>query len=108
MTHFHDKTWPEWSGATQLTGSLSKYYDVRKVACYKGINVVPDVFKYVVLIELCIEIGDTDTFARDCMQRFRINRMSGYAAMYQDYHTKDIEQAIDETQSLGAIRDTLD
>ena len=88
MTHIYDQTWAEWSGAAQLTASLSKYYEIRKVACYKGVNVIPDVFKYVVLIEFFLDQGDTDTFARDCMQRFRINRMSGYAAMYKDYHTK--------------------
>ena len=30
--------------------------------------------------------------------------MSGYAALYQDFRSKDIEQAIDETQSLNAIK----
>ena len=51
--------------------------------------------------------GGCDTYARDCIQRFRINRMSGYAALYQDFHSKDIEQAIDETQSLEAMMESL-
>ena len=51
--------------------------------------------------------GGCDTYARDCIQRFRINRMSGYAALYQDFHSKDIEQAIDETQSLNAMMESL-
>ena len=33
--------------------------------------------------------------------------MSGYAALYQDFHSKDIEQAIDETQSLEAMMESL-
>ena len=51
--------------------------------------------------------GGCDTYARDCMQRFRITRMSGYAALYQDFHSKDIEQAIDETQSLNAMMESM-
>ena len=55
----------------------------------------------------CFIKGGCDTYARDCMQRFRITRMSGYAALYQDFHSKDIEQAIDETQSLNAMMESL-
>ena len=51
--------------------------------------------------------GGCDTYARDCMQRFRITRMSGYAALYQDFHSKDIEQAIDEIQSLNAMMESM-
>jgi len=86
---------------------LSRKYEIRKLSCFKGVNVCPDVFKYVVMIEFLMNDGDCDTHVRDCMQRFRICRMSGYAALYQDFHSKDIEQAIDETQSLNAIMESL-
>ena len=55
---------------------LSRKYEVIRVACYKGVNECPDVFKYIILIEFIIVDG-CDTHARDCMQRFRICRMSG-------------------------------
>ena len=59
------------------------------------------------IFKKCFIEGGCDTYARDCIQRFRINRMSGYAALYQDFHSKDIEQAIDETQSLEAMMESL-
>jgi hypothetical protein len=86
---------------------LSKKYEVIRVACYKGVNECPDVFKYIILIEFIIVDG-CDTHARDCMQRFRICRMSGYAALYQDFPSKDIEQAIEEEQSLNDMIESLD
>merc|ERR1712156_258544 len=106
-TPIFDRTWAEWTGSAQLTKMLARKYEIRKVACYKGVNVCPDVFKYVTLIEFLMYDGDCDTHARDCMQKFRIFRMSGYAALYQDFRSKDIEQAIDETQSLNAIMESI-
>jgi hypothetical protein len=109
-THLFDQTWNEWTGTSNILAQLAKQYQVRKVACYKGVNVIPDVFKYMVLIEFIIdeELGQSDMYALDCMQKFRITRMSGYAACYTDYHSKDIEQAIDETESVGAIMESFD
>ena len=49
--------WDEWSGATQLAALLARKYELRKVACYKGVNVSPDVFKYIILIEFLIRDG---------------------------------------------------
>ena len=49
--------WDEWSGATQLATMLARKYELRKVACYKGVNVSPDVFKYIILIEFLIIDG---------------------------------------------------
>ena len=105
-TELYDQGWTDWSGATTLTGMLSRKYEVIRVACYKGVNECPDVFKYIILIEFIILDG-CDTHARDCMQRFRICRMSGYAALYQDFPSKDIEQAIEEEQSLNDMIETF-
>ena len=52
-----DQNWDEWSGATQLSAMLARKYDLRKVACYKGVNVSPDVFKYIILIEFLMFDG---------------------------------------------------
>ena len=102
-THYYDRTWEQWSGAASLCTQLNRKYALRKVACYKGVNVVPDVFKYVVLIEFIMQDDQNEVYARDCMQKFRIGRMSGYAALYKDFHTKDIEKAInDETEKVTA------
>ena len=49
--------WDEWSGATQLAALLARKYELRKIACYKGVNVSPDVFKYIILIEFLIRDG---------------------------------------------------
>ena len=106
-TELYDQGWTDWSGATTLTGMLSRKYEVIRVACYKGVNECPDVFKYIILIEFIILDG-CDTHARDCMQKFRICRMSGYAALYQDFPSKDIEQAIEEEQSLNDMIESLD
>ena len=56
-TQLFDQGWSEWSGATQLTSRLSKKYEIRKVACYKGVNICPEIFKYIVLIEFLIPEG---------------------------------------------------
>ena len=52
-----DQNWDEWSGATQLSAMLARKYDLRKVACYKGVNVSPDVLKYIILIEFLMFDG---------------------------------------------------
>ncbi len=97
------------SGTDQLLTSLTEQYDIRKVACYKGVNIVPDVFKYIVLIEFVIDVeaGQSDLYALDCMQKFRIRRMSGYAACYTDFHSADIDRAMEDTGEMGAIIETL-
>ena len=40
-----------------MTKMLARKYEIRKVACYKGVNVCPDVFKYVTLIEFLMYDG---------------------------------------------------
>ena len=57
-TKLFDQGWSEWSGAISLTASLSRRkYEIRKVACYKGVNICPEIFKYIVLIEFLIPEG---------------------------------------------------
>ena len=57
-TQRFDQGWSEWSGAISLTASLSRRkYEIRKVACYKGVNICPEIFKYMVLIEFLIPEG---------------------------------------------------
>ena len=51
-----------------------------------------------------MEEDQDDVMAMDCIQKFRISRMSGYAALYTDYRSRDIVQAIDEeNESVGEI-----
>merc|ERR1719433_535331 len=95
-THLTDPGWPEWSGASKLTMSLSKEYSIRKVACFKGCNVYPDVFKYVVMIEFVMDEEQSDLTAMDIMQKHRIDTMYVYSALYTDFHTNEIEKAIQE------------
>lgn len=103
QTTILDASWEQWSGAAILCKMLSKHYEIRKVVCFKGVNIVPDVFKYFILIEYLMSADENDDShcqAKDCMQKFRIDRMSGYAALYQDFHSKEIEEAINEIQNL--------
>ena len=97
-TYFYDQTWETWSGGATLSAKLSHVYEIRKIVCFKGVNVVPDVFKYIVMIEFFMDIenGQNDNYARDCMQRFRINRMSGYAALYTDCTNRELQKMKDE------------
>ena len=95
-THLTDQSWPEWSGASKLAKSFSKEYSIRKVACFKGCNVYPDVFKYVVMIEFVMDEEQSDLTAMDIMQKHRIDTMYGYSALYTDFRTNEIEQAIQE------------
>ena len=69
----------------------------------KGVNVVPDVFKYIIMVEFLMEDGQSDNFARDCMQKFRIDRMSGYAALYTDCTNRELEKIIDENSAQEFI-----
>lgn len=107
-TAFYDQTWSHWSGTSFLAQTLSKEYSIRKIVCFKGVNVVPDVFKYLVLIEFLMDEDQNDIFARDCMQNFRIRRMSGYAALYKDMHSKDIENQIDHVQNSALAGNETD
>ena len=59
-----------------------------------------DVFKYTVMIELG---GEEDLDARDVLQRFRLRRMSGYVALYKAWNRKQIDKAMQSSESLGAI-----
>ena len=74
-----------------------------QTSCKKGVNVVPDVFKYIIMIEFVMENGQSDNFARDCMQKFRIDRMSGYAALYTDCTNRELEEIIDEESAQEFI-----
>ena len=47
-----DKTWKDWTGTKELSSTLSQEFNIIGVSCLKGVNVIPDVFKYFVFIEL--------------------------------------------------------
>lgn len=99
-----DSRWKDWSGAHVLIRALSKNFLIRSVSCWKAVNVKPDVFKYVV----CVEIAeDADSPAdlltvKDILQKFRIRRMSGYVALYQECSSDQLEKTIAQSsESLG-------
>ena len=94
-----DKTWKYWTGACDLLMKVSPKYEVSGVSCYKGVNLVPDIFKYFVLIEINMRRDQSDTLLMDCMQKFRIRRMSGYAALYTMYNAKDIKKILEYNES---------
>ena len=79
-TFMFDQTWKIWTGASELLSRLLKTYSVTGVTCFKGVNVIPDIFKYIVVILLELDDDQDDTFAMDCIQKFRIRRMTGYTA----------------------------
>ena len=88
-----DRTWKDWTGTGELLKTLSKTYKINSVSCLKGVNVVPDIFKYVVLIEFATGQNvknRNDMYALDCLQKFRIKRMSGYVALYTIFDAEDI------------------
>ena len=93
-----DLTWKDWTGACELLMRVSPVYKISGVSCFKGVNVVPDIFKYFVLVEVNMGMRQTDTYLMDCMQKFRIRRMSGYAALYTMYNVKDIENILELNQ----------
>ena len=81
-----DRTWKDWTGTKELLTVLSADYNITLVSCLKGVNVIPDVFKYFVLIEMNKikrrNKEDEDIYLKNCIQNFRINRMFGYCAIY--------------------------
>ena len=93
-----DRTWKDWTGACELLTKVSPAYEITGVSCFKGVNVVPDIFKYFVLIEVNMAINQNDTYLMDCMQKFRIRRMSGYAALYTMYNSKDINKILESNE----------
>jgi len=98
-TSMLDKTWKHWTGACELLTKLSTIYEITGVSCYKGVNLVPDIFKYFVLIEVNMDVHQNDTYLMDCMQKFRIRRMSGYAALYTMYNSKDIKKVLEYNEN---------
>ena len=100
-TSILDKTWKYWTGACDLLMKLSAApeYEVSGVSCFKGVNLVPDIFKYFVLIEINMKKNHNDTLLMDCMQKFRIRRMSGYAALYTMYNAKDIKKILEYNEN---------
>ena len=60
---------------------------------------IPDIFKYFVLIEVSMDQGQNDNYLMDCMQKFRIRRMSGYAAIYIMFNSKDIKQILESSNN---------
>ena len=38
------------------------------MTCFKGVNVIPDIFKYIVVIQFELGEGQDDMFAMDCIQ----------------------------------------
>ena len=84
----------------RLSEHLSKEYAIRKIACFKGLNVYPDVFKYIVMIEFLMDENQSDLYARDIMQKHRIKTMTGYTALYTDFHTSDIDKALEEAELM--------
>ena len=99
-TSILDQTWSDWTGTEELLGGLSLMYNVTGVSCFKGVNVVPDIFKYFVFIE--IDDVKTDEKGRcylmDCIQKFRIYRMTGYTALYTIYNSADINKMLDQLE----------
>ncbi len=49
------------------------------------------------------ELFQDELFALDCMQKFRIRRMCGYAAIYAEYNDAAIAKAMEDNETLGAI-----
>ena len=90
-----DSSWKCWTGAKEIVTKISSVYDINSVACFKGVNLVPDIFKYFVLIKLKMSANQNDTKLLDFMQKFRMKRMSGYAAVYTKYEIRDIKNLLD-------------
>lgn len=122
QTALFDKNWHEWTGASLILSDLAKVYRIRKVSCYKGLNVVPGVFKYCVFIEFLMTDetvkSSDELYALDCTQKFRfislihhwvcpkdrvfcrIRRMCGYAAVYSEYNNAAIAKVISHVKDL--------
>ena len=93
-----DHSWKDWTGAKEIVAKISSVYDITSVACFKGVNIVPDIFKYFVLIKVNLYAGQNDTKLLDFMQKFRMKRMSGYAAVYTEYKITDINNILHSKQ----------
>ena len=97
-----DQTWKDWTGTRELLSALSPAYDITEVSCFKGVNVIPDVFKYLVLVQLDkterMDKKDEEYYLPNLIQTFRINRMFGYCAIYYKYDLTDIMNDFDLTQ----------
>ena len=89
-----DNSWGYWTGAKEIISKISSVYDIHRVACFKGVNLVPDIFKYFVLIKLKLGVDQNDTKLLDFMQKFRMKRMSGYAAVYTKYEATDVKKLL--------------
>lgn len=97
-TFMFDETWKIWTGTSELLTKLLKTYSVIGVTCFKGVNVIPDIFKYIVVIQFLLEEGQDDTFAMDCIQKFRIRRMTGYTAVYSVVNQNSIQRFLDDVE----------
>ena len=90
-----DHSWKSWTGAKAFATKLPKIYEITDVACFKGVNLVPDIFKYFVLIKVQMKLDQNDTMLLDFMQKFRMKKMSGYAAVYTEYNINEIKSLLD-------------
>ena len=97
-TSILDHSWKDWTGAKEIVAKISSVYNITSVACFKGVNLVPDIFKYFVLIKVNLIIGQNDTKLLDFMQKFRMKRMAGYAAVYTEYKITDIKNILHSKQ----------
>ena len=103
MTFLHLKSKVKNYLKKEEKSQMRHFCIIFKHCAKKGVNVVPDVFKYIIMIEFVMENGQSDNFARDCMQKFRIDRMSGYAALYTDCTNRELEEIIDEESAQEFI-----
>jgi hypothetical protein len=54
-----DQTWQSWSGVTELLRALDRRdFVLKRVCCMRAVNVKPDLFKYVIFIEIA---GDQES-----------------------------------------------
>ena len=79
-----ETSWKQWTGATELVAGLSTMYKISNVQFLKGLSITPCAFQYVVVVEIFMDQKwkQTDNYALDFLQKFRIKRMSGYLALY--------------------------
>ena len=79
-----ETSWKQWTGATELVAGLSTMYKISNVQFLKGLSITPCAFQYIVVVEIFMDqkLKQTDNYALDFLQKFRIKRMSGYLALY--------------------------
>ncbi len=54
-----DMTWQDWSGATEVLRALDRRgYVIKRVRCVRSVNIKPDIFKYIIFIEIA---GDQES-----------------------------------------------